>query len=184
MPDLFGYSTYEGLSRSAEISDCGRYRWWLRRSWKYGGNGRTVCFIMLNPSTADALVDDPTVRRCMGFTRAWGFSGLSVRNLFPFRATDPAELLTANDPGGGNKGLLELMAGFTADLTIAAWGSGTPFGRDREAMELFPGRDLYCLGITKHGHPRHPLYVRGDCRPILFIAGKGPPGPSPAPGAG
>src|SRR6185437_4878200 len=98
MPDLFGYSHYERLRRSASISECGRYRYWLRRSWGHGGNGKTVSFIMLNPSMADAEQDDPTLRRCMGFAQGWGFSTLSVHNLFALRATDTKELLTANDP--------------------------------------------------------------------------------------
>lgn len=168
MTDLFGYSHYERLRRSAAISECGRYRWWLRRSWKHGGDGRVVCFVMLNPSTADAAADDPTVRRCMAFARAWGFSAVSVRNLFPLRATDPKELLTAADPTGGERGDLELMTATTADLVVVAWGAGVPFGRDRQAAELLAGVPLYCLGLTKAGQPRHPLYVRGDVRPAVY----------------
>lgn len=168
MSDLFGYSHYESLSRSAEVSECGRYRWWLRRSWKTGGDGKVVCFVMLNPSTADALVDDPTIRRCMGFVRAWGYSTLSVRNLFALRATDPADLLKANEPTGGPRGDLEISAACTADLVIAAWGASVPFGREKEALSLLSAKPLYCLGKTKQGKPRHPLYVRGDAQPVLF----------------
>ena len=97
---LSEYNQYDGPSRSAELSEDSKYRYWLRRSWKYGGDGQVICFIMLNPSTADALTDDPTIRRCMGFVRSWGGSVLSVRNLFALRATDPAELRTASDPVG------------------------------------------------------------------------------------
>lgn len=166
MPDLYGYDRYEGLVRTAELSDCGRYRWWLRRSWKHGGDGRAVCFVMLNPSTADALADDPTVRRCMGFARSWGFSVLTVRNLFALRATDPKELLTAAEPTGGARGDLELAVAKSADLVVCAWGAGVPFGRDRLALKILAGKPLHCLGATKAGHPRHPLYVRGDAKPI------------------
>jgi hypothetical protein len=159
-PDTFSF-------RSAEVSPCGRYRWWLRRSF-VTGDGRIVCFVMLNPSTADALEDDPTIRRCVGFARAWGFSCLSVRNLFAFRATNPQALLWAEDPVGP-QGDAELRAARTADLVVAAWGAHVPFGRDRQALRLLVGVPLVCLGLTKHGHPRHPLYVRSDVRPIPYL---------------
>jgi hypothetical protein len=167
MPTLPTTDRYAGLSRAAEVSSCGRYRYWLRRTWASGGNGRVVCFVMLNPSTADAAVDDPTIRRCMGFARAWGYSVLTVLNLFALRATDPAELRTAVDPVGpfGN---VHLGAGKLADLVIAAWGANVPFGRDRTAVRLLTGKPLFCLGTTKAGHPRHPLYVRADQLPIPF----------------
>lgn len=159
---LFAVDRYEGLTRSAELSACGRYRWWLRRSWKHRGDGRVVCFVMLNPSTADAQMDDPTIRRCMGFARLWGFGALSVRNLFALRATDPKKLQAADDPTGGHRGDIELRCAGTAHVVVAAWGAKVPFGRDREALEMLRGAALYCLGTTKQGHPRHPLYVRGD----------------------
>jgi len=161
MPDLLTPARYEGLARAAELSPCGRYRLSLRRSWKRGGDGRSICFIMLNPSTADGLDDDPTCRRCMGFARAWGFSVLSVRNLFTVRATNPAELRTASDPVGPRADV-ELRAALSADLVVAAWGTGVPFGRDREAMKILAAKPLFCLGTTKDGSPRHPLYVKND----------------------
>lgn len=168
MSDLFGDDHYERLTRSAEVSECGRYRWWLRRSWHRGGNGKVACFLMLNPSTADANIDDPTIRRCVTFTRAWGYSTLSVRNLFPFRATEPRELLGAQAPTGGNRGNAELLAARTADLVVVAWGAWVPFDRDREALAMLAGTPLLCLGRTKEGKPRHPLYLRGDAQPIPY----------------
>jgi hypothetical protein len=129
---------------------------------------------MLNPSTADAKSDDPTIRRCMGFARQWGYDTLSVRNLFPWRATDPDELSDVDKPTvtGGYRGDIELLAAATADLVVAAWGAKVPFGRDSEALSLlqkqFPAKRLYCLGTTKNGFPRHPLYVRGGVEPVLF----------------
>jgi len=181
MPDLFGraYSHYERLVRSAEISECGKYRWWLRRSWQVGGNGKSVNFIMLNPSKADALVDDPTIRRCMGFARDWGYSSLYIVNLFPWRATDPKELLelTYEEATGGERGDRELAAAVTADLVIAAWGASVPrngknHGRVQHALELLSGKTLHCLGMTSTGAPRHPLYCRADLQPILFKDGR------------
>lgn len=169
MPDLFGHSQMEHLKRSAEISDCGRYRWWLRRSWDRGGNGKAVCFVMLNPSTADAMIDDPTIRRCMGYAQRWGYSTLSVRNLFAYRATNPADLRGVADPEGGERGDMELQAAATADLVICAWGAGGPFRkRDRRALELLAGKPLHCLKVTKNGDPQHPLYLAGGLEPIPF----------------
>ena len=168
------------IHRYADISDCGRYRWWLRRSWKLWKDGEHVqgkgvcCFVMLNPSTADGLMDDPTIRRCIGFAMDWGYDALSVRNLFPWRATDPKELLGKERSvvTGGGPGNAELLAAASADIIVIAWGAKVPYDRDLEAMEMFrrnfPDKPLYCLGKTKHGHPRHPLYVKADTEPILF----------------
>lgn len=186
--NLFGEDRH--IHRSAEISDCGKYRWWLRRSWRLWGPGGeplpgkgVCCFLMLNPSTADGLQDDPTIRRCIGFAKAWGFNVLSVRNLFPWRATDPSELLTADAPTGGHRGDTELLVSATADMLVAAWGAGVPFGREDEALRLlsthFPAKEVFCLGTTKYGHPRHPLYVKADTQPILFRPT--PPAQSPTP---
>lgn len=172
------------IHRSAEISECGRYRWWLRRSWTLRDDrwlrvpGRGVCcFVMLNPSTADAERDDPTIRRCIGFAKKWGYDTLSVRNLFPYRATNPKELLTASHVTGGTRGDVELLAAMTANLVVCAWGANVPFSRDKEALAMFddqfPGVQLYCLGVTKQGFPRHPLYVKSDAVPLLF-PGYGP----------
>ena len=117
---------------------------------------------MLNPSTADAEIDDPTIRRCMAFARSWGFSCLSVRNLYALRATDPARLEAERDPVGGERGDAELAAATIADLVVVAWGANASPWRERKAVELLSGARLMCLGKTKSGHPRHPLYVRAD----------------------
>jgi hypothetical protein len=174
------FETTSHVHRSAEISECGRYRWWLRRSWQlWDGQGLHVqgkgvcCFVMLNPSTADGMQDDPTIRRCIGFARDWGYNTLSVRNLFPWRATDPKELKNPNvDVFGGDRGESELLAACTADFVLAAWGGDVPFGRGERAVKLFqhhfPGKPLHCLGKTKSGNPRHPLYVKASAVPIPF----------------
>lgn len=180
MKTLFDMPTNH-IHRDAEISECGRYRWWLRRSWQLWENGEYVtgkgvcCFVMLNPSTADGKQDDPTIRRCIRFAHDWGYNVLSVRNLFPWRATDPKELVRAasvTELAGGNRGNIELLTACTADLLVAAWGAGVPYSRDTEALRLFrdsfPAKPIHCLGTTKHGHPRHPLYVASDTSPALF----------------
>jgi hypothetical protein len=154
--------------RSAKISECGRYRWWLRREWRrIGDTYRKVCFVMLNPSTADAEIDDPTIRRCMGFTQAWEFDILEVRNLFSFRATNPKELLVADDPIG-TKGDEHLQKAKRTNLLIAAWGTWVPFDREREALEMLSNKDIHCLEKTKNGSPKHPLYCSADLKPVLF----------------
>lgn len=166
MKDLFGEPMAPAVRRTAEISACGRYRYTLRREWDAAAG--TVCFVMLNPSTADALVDDPTIRRCIGFARSWGYGAVEVRNLFALRATDPKELLSAPDPVGPKGDESLRRAAFTVGLVVVAWGASVPFGRDRRALELLEGTTLACLGLTKGGGPRHPLYVRGDARPSSF----------------
>ena len=168
MPAALDPPPAASIHRSAALSRCGRYRWWLRRRCAGGGSGPVLCFLMLNPSTADHRRDDPTIRRCWGFARAWGFAVLEVRNLFAWRSTDPRGLLTAPGPTGGRRGDREVAAAADADLVVAAWGAWVPFARDREARDLLGGRPLMCLGRTRNGGPRHPLYVRGDARLEAF----------------
>lgn len=160
------------MRRSAQISECGKFRWSLRRS--FGDDNRVVCFVMLNPSTADDLHDDPTIRRCIRFAKAWGYSVLSVRNLFPYRATDPKELKAAGYPTGGEKGDLELMVARTADLLVCAWGVNAPAEREAKAMELFGNTPMFCLGTTRDGKPRHPLYVPNSQELIPFNGAQKP----------
>lgn len=155
------------LISTATVSDDGMYRYDLTRGW---GPGRWVLWIMLNPSTADAMDDDPTVRRCRGFTRAWGYSGLVVVNLYAYRATNPHELIRADDPiGPANKRAIEgWLRHDRVDLAVAAWGARwADLGIPRLNVEGM-GRDLWCLGRTKGGHPRHPLYLHRDCRPTRY----------------
>jgi hypothetical protein len=159
------------MIRNAEISKCGRYRWSLSRSW-HDDPRNWVGFIMLNPSTADAAVDDPTIRRCIAFARSWGFSGLAVRNLFALRATNPGRLHSARDPiGSANDAAIFDLIGF-CPLIVAAWGvHGGLLGRGRQVAEMLAGRgqELKCLGLTKGGHPRHPLYVAADTNVVRFM---------------
>lgn len=158
-------------SRStARTSPCGRYRYSLTRQWGADPARRAV-WIMLNPSTADATVDDPTVRRCLGFSRAWGCDSLEVVNLFALRATDPRELRTAVDPvGPENDGALR-DAVDRGDLVVAAWGAhGVLHGRAAAVRAVF-GPEVRCLGVTKAGMPRHPLYVRSGT-PLTAFGGR------------
>ena len=118
---------------------------------------------MLNPSTADGRRDDPTIRRCVSFANREGCNELVVVNLFALRATDPSELKTHPAPvGAGNDGAI-LQAVRDADLVIAAWGAhGALGGRARHVLRLLGAHNLFCLGATADGHPRHPVRLHGD----------------------
>ena len=148
---------------AALISPNGRFRYWLTR----GTPGRRVCFVMLNPSTADAEQDDPTIRRCLGFMESWGFSELLVLNLYGFRATDPKDLKANHYPPGPDNGdhWRELLP--TAGLVVCAWGVNAQqhqvdyFRRVAARLEI----PLYCLGVTADEQPRHPLYLKADSLP-------------------
>lgn len=150
---------------TAKISDCGQYRYLLTRPPESMLADRgTALFIMLNPSTADAELDDPTIRRCRGFARDWGCSGITVANLYAFRATNPAELLKQADPiGPDNDAQLRALAREYGEA-ICAWGANAKPERVEQVVQIFrnAGARLWCLGTTKSGAPRHPLYVKAS----------------------
>lgn len=131
------------------------------------GPGPTICVVMLNPSTADATHNDPTIRRTLGFAAREGAGRLLVVNLFSRRATRPADLRAMARPGAGRRNDEAILgAADRAERVIVAWGvHGTLRGRDRAVARLLD-RPLWCLGTTKDGHPRHPLYVRED-QPLI-----------------
>lgn len=124
---------------------------------------------MLNPSTADAVRDDPTIRRCIAFARAWGYERLTVTNLFAFRTPSPRVLRREQDPvGPENDGYLT-RAATEADRTVCAWGvHGALRNREAEVLSLLQQRRLEHLGLTRAGHPRHPLYVAGATRLLPY----------------
>lgn len=136
------------------------YRYALTRRW---ADGPYTMFIMLNPSTADAFTDDPTIRRCTGFARTWGSAGLLVVNLFGLRATNPADLVGHPDPvGPDNDTVIADALSVPVDHVVAAWGDHRrlPERLPRIRELLAPaGLRLTCLGTTKSGQPRHPLYI-------------------------
>ena len=136
------------------------YRLALWRTWS--GGGRRALWIMLNPSTADARILDPTIRRCVGFSRAWGFDGVDVCNLFALRSTKPAALYKHPDPVGPENDRVILAAARDAGLVVAAWGThGAHLARAKAVETMLAGVvDLKCLGLNRDGSPRHPLYVR------------------------
>jgi hypothetical protein len=150
----------------------GVYRYHLWRRWQPALG--TVLWIMLNPSTADASFDDPTIRRCVGFAAAWGFGGIEVVNLFAFRATHPFVMMSAEDPVGPENDAVTLSAVQSADRIVAAWGSHGTF-RDRGAavtqLVLGTGKTLECLGVTGNKQPKHPVRLPGALTPITYVGG-------------
>ena len=156
----------------AVLSACGKYRYELMRGWPsiLHANEKHVVWVMLNPSTADANTNDPTIRRCIQFSADWGYSSLLVVNLFAYRATDPDVLL--KDPivdyvGPNNdRSIVKAIEG--AAMVVAAW-SGHPAvrARGKQVLQLLQDYlvDLRVLGFTLSGHPRHPLYVSKETEP-------------------
>ncbi len=156
-----------------------RYRYHLSRQWALpitAGEDRGACmFLMLNPSTADIKLDDPTIRRCVGFASSWGFSGLSVCNIFALRSTDPAALYTTPDPVGPTNDLNIEGTARTCCLIIAAWGvHGEYMNRGVQVLRNLQakGYTVHHLGLTSGGHPKHPLYLPKTSTPVPFEPGK------------
>lgn len=157
------------IKKTAGLSDCRRYRYFLTRRWEE--NAPSVAWVMLNPSTADADVDDPTIRKCMKFSQRLHFGGLIVVNLFAFRATNPDDLHDAEDPVGPDNVEFVERALAQTSVHIAAWGEGIP--KIRPGMKLCIrrlfewGYDRWSsFGVNKSGMPKHPLYLRDDA-PLL-----------------
>lgn len=158
---------------TAVISEDGRYRYALTRTWDLELPGCT--FVALNPSTADELTNDATIRRCMGYARAWGFGMLWVVNLFGLRATDPRELYTAADPvGPRNDEHLRYAPIQMSSRIVVAWGShGALHGRgDHVLKEILAPHRVWRFGLTANGQPLHPLRLRGDAPLELARAGR------------
>ena len=166
---------FTGEAEVACFSPDRRYRYWLKRHTDPRGQRGKLLFVMLNPSTADETVDDPTVRRCRGFAKDLGYSELWVCNIFALRSTSPRALWTARDPIGSDNDSAIFEAAVHADRIICAWGIyGRRLGRGkavecllRAAIARWNARasSLYTLGLTKSGQPKHPLYLRRDTIP-------------------
>lgn len=156
---------------SAIISECGLYRYELERDLpRPAGAGallRPCTFIMLNPSTADAELDDPTIRRCKSFAVSFECDRLVVVNLFAFRATKPVDLYKAADPVGPDNdrhiGNAMQDARVGSGPIVCAWGANETRARDFQIKRMAEshGLQLYCLDRTKGGAPKHPLYIAG-----------------------
>ena len=154
---------FDHMTRETIFSPCRTYRYVLWREW-IGGDGYAM-FVGLNPSTADETLDDPTIRRCIGFAKAWGYAGVCMTNLFAYRATKPEDMKAAADPVGSENDAHLLALGGEAGVIVAAGGAnGTHKGRDAEVCRLLP--TLHHLALTKDGHPGHPLYLPKTLTPV------------------
>jgi len=157
---------------TAVYSDCERYRYALTRTWDPAG--RRVMFVMLNPSKATEVQNDPTVERCERRARVLGFGAFQVTNIFAWRETDPKKMRQAHDPiGTENDAMLRAGAAW-ADQIIAAWGThGAHLGRGPavEALLRQTAKPLLSLGLSKAGHPRHPLYISYAETPQIWQRG-------------
>lgn len=175
------------VSSGAHISGCGAYRYKLWREWRRAGTRdgageergehKTCLFVMLNPSTADAAADDATIRRCVGFAKAWRCERLEVVNLFAYRATKPADLFLFAEIGGNIVGVenstVVADAAQRAGIVVCAWGAnatarGYGFHVDTVRRWLDPAPQ-FALGFTKDGSPRHPLYVQSNAPLIPML---------------
>jgi hypothetical protein len=143
--------------------------YFLRRTTS--GGSRIATFIMLNPSTADAQADDPTIRKCIGFCRLWGCGELYVVNLFALRTTDPRMIGRTLDPVGTDNRVWVEHATGCADMVVCAWCAyGTYMDQGKTVLGWIKDAcGPMCLGVTKDGHPKHPLYVRYGAELVPFM---------------
>ncbi len=159
MEDLFGME-----KSGAEFSPCGKYRYALWRIWDK--ELPIVAFIGLNPSTANALKDDPTIRRVKGFAKKWGFGGVYMMNLFGIISPDPTILVKSADPIGECDKWLRYPTK-KIHTVVFAWGSFKEAKhRAKDVIAMFP--EAVCLKKTSDGSPSHPLYIPSDTVPIHF----------------
>ena len=160
------------MHQAAIFDRTGSYRYSLLRTWD--AIAPRLAFVMLNPSTADAQSNDPTIRRCIRFAQTWGYGTLEVVNLFALRATQPIALKQVAEPVGEDCDRYLLEAVRTADCTVLAWGNwGKLYGRDRAVLALLAQlaaqrSGLCCLGLTQARQPRHPLYLKTTTQPIAY----------------
>jgi hypothetical protein len=164
------------MEKSACFSDCGTYRYILRRRWKKDSG--IVNWIMLNPSTADHEQDDPTIRRCINFAKAWGYGGIVVTNLFAFRTKNPWSMLDAPDSIGPDNDHFLGLESALANIRVAAWGiNGTKKGRAEAVIPIISHGGtlpIHWIGNTRtsNGQPGHPLYIPKDSQPQLWSPSK------------
>jgi hypothetical protein len=160
------------IERGAELSQCGTFRYLLWRVWTQ--ELPRLGFIMLNPSTADASVDDATIRVCIGRAQRTGCGGIIVANLFPYRATKPADLRAAKDNGKDHQeNWTALLTVLRCRQVIAAWGDDGNFQRQNARVidvAASAHRRLFHLGLTKAGHPKHPLRIPYATVPTLWLS--------------
>ena len=151
------------MKKAAILSEDNLYRYQLSRIWDE--SKPLILFIMLNPSTADADVDDPTIRRVIRFTTSWGYGGVYVANLYAFRSTDPKALKHTDDPvGKENVSYITHLIGM-ASKVIYAWGNNQKEPSWLSELVQTP----YCIDLSKNGIPKHPLYLKSELIPKMYV---------------
>ncbi len=157
----------DDAASTAVYSDCEHYRYALTRVWDV--SAPKALFVMLNPSTATERQNDPTVERCERRARALRFGSFRVCNIFAWRDTDPKKMRKAADPVGPENDTNILDGCFWADTIVCAWGTHGAFqDRGPEVARLIgrTGRPMHHLGLSKFGHPKHPLYISYETQPM------------------
>jgi hypothetical protein len=153
------------MNQGAEFSPDRKHRYTLWRIWDE--SKPYAMFIGLNPSTADEVKNDPTVTRCLGYAKKWGFGGLYMMNIFAFRSTDPKKLKFVVDPVGEKNDYWLKKIAKDAGIVVAAWGNhGSFLERAKEVSTLIP--KIHCLKLNKNGQPAHPLYLASNLMPKCF----------------
>lgn len=153
------------IESGAEFSPDRIYRYSLWRFWKKDSG--YVAFVCLNPSTADECKDDPTIVRCVNYAKEWGYGGLIMVNLFAFRATKPKDMFAVKNPIGSDNDFHLRNVSNKSGITIAAWGiNGGYLNRDKSVMKIL--KNPQCLGLTKAGFPKHPLFLKKNLKPITI----------------
>lgn len=170
---IHAYDAVRSDESNAVFSSCGLYRYALIRNWTsplLDEEVKRVAFIGLNPSTADATKNDPTVRRCIQFAKDWGYTGIVMLNAFAYRATDPHVMKMAVDPTGGQNDSVLAHVCDQMDCVVACWGTHCGHRRrDAELSLLLPQHaPIDCLGFTQGGLPKHPLYLKSSTVPVPF----------------
>lgn len=160
-----------GDNRSAIFSPCRKWRYHLQHVWD--ANHANLIWLLLNPSTADEVQNDPTVERCERRARMWGFGGVEVYNIFAYRATDPANMKAQRDPVGvdNDKWMMKFAEKSRQTTAIIGWGEhGKHLGRGQFVLDLLreQGAALHALKINASGHPKHPLYIGYKQTPIAY----------------
>ena len=153
------------MKTRAELSSCRKYRYALWRAWDEGKD--KVMFIGLNPSTADKVEDDRTIKRCISYAKQWGYGGIIMGNLFAYRTPSPDKMMQSKDPVGPENNTWLKRLSEQADIVVAMWGnSGGFLNRSREVTKMFP--NLLCLRITGAGQPHHTRGLPNGIKPIPY----------------
>lgn len=153
------------INSGAVFSEDRKHRYVLIREWDL--NKPSLMVVSLNPSTADEKKNDPTVRRCIGFAKKWGFGKLIMTNIFAFRATLPEDLFNSKNPIGNKNDYWLKKLSKKADKIVLAYGNHGKFkNRHNEILKIIDGP--YCIKKSKTGMPMHPLYLKYTKKPIRY----------------